>query len=489
MVENDVYIVRTDMKGYPASPYDPPEIYPEFKQSAGNIDKTNFIYSGIRTILFHLGFDRDNYGTASWNPFKNFIKKGDKVVLKPNFVKGNHPLGLEGVLSMITHASVMRPVIDYILLATGGDCQIMIVDVPLQSSDWKEIIQHSGTEALIKYYAAQNIEVALVDLRREIAIFNEENVIIAKEKVKFRKDEDYIAVDLGVDSALAEISQFSDRLEITDYGYGTVPQHHNSLKNEYLIPREILEANCIINLPKLKTHRKAGITCAMKNLIGINGDKSWIAHHRRGLKKNGGDEFEKFVPSVVIRERIWNYLKTKKWGVRLATLLKKIFRKMVWKGQSYEEKSMHDNTAKYREGSWHGNDTIWRCIRDLNQILFYADKKGKMTTVRQRNYCCIVDGIMAAEKEGPMEHLPKKTGILFGGKNPVEVDFAAAEIMGFDYKKIPSIFHSFELKKYPLTSKNPANVKISANVCATDYRYKFLTPAGWKNIYDTFSDI
>ena len=50
-----------------------------------------------------------------------------------------------------------------------------------------------------------------------------------------------------------------------------------------------LEADVIINLPKLKTHQKAGITCALKNLIGINGNKEYLPHHRIGGFELGGD--------------------------------------------------------------------------------------------------------------------------------------------------------------------------------------------------------
>lgn len=73
------------------------------------------------------------------------------------------------------------------------------------------------------------------------------------------------------------------KLEITNYGLGTVAKHHNDNKNEYLIAGTILNADVFINVPKLKTHKKAGVTLSMKNLIGINGDKSWIAHHRAGI--------------------------------------------------------------------------------------------------------------------------------------------------------------------------------------------------------------
>jgi uncharacterized protein (DUF362 family) len=55
--------------------------------------------------------------------------------------------------------------------------------------------------------------------------------------------------------------------------------HHPGV-HQYLVAKEVIEADIIINLPKLKTHRKAGVTCALKNLIGINGNKEYLPHHR-----------------------------------------------------------------------------------------------------------------------------------------------------------------------------------------------------------------
>jgi hypothetical protein len=35
-----------------------------------------------------------------------------------------------------------------------------------------------------------------------------------------------------------------------------------------LIAKDVLEADIIINLPKLKMHKKAGVTNALKNFVG-----------------------------------------------------------------------------------------------------------------------------------------------------------------------------------------------------------------------------
>jgi uncharacterized protein (DUF362 family) len=62
----------------------------------------------------------------------------------------------------------------------------------------------------------------------------------------------------------------------------------------FLIARDILEADLVVNVPKLKAHKKAGITCCLKNLIGINGNKEYLPHHRKGAAEagGGGDNYE-----------------------------------------------------------------------------------------------------------------------------------------------------------------------------------------------------
>lgn len=57
--------------------------------------------------------------------------------------------------------------------------------------------------------------------------------------------------------------------------------HHVGV-HQYLLAKAVLEADVVINLPKLKTHKKAGVTCALKNLIGIHGNKEYSPHHRVG---------------------------------------------------------------------------------------------------------------------------------------------------------------------------------------------------------------
>ncbi len=473
MKDKLVALVKAEKAEYPSAPFNPSQKFPELEKLPykTTIDKDNSVYSAVREVLANL-LDKKNFGTKKWNPLKGFVKPDDNVVIKPNLVFDRHPLKKKGVEAMISHASVIRPIIDYLLLATNGKCRITICDVPLQSAIWKNLIERSGLQELVKFYRDKGIEIKLMDLRYEIALQNKEGVYYKKIK-RIRDPLGYVSVDLGKKSYIQDIIRDYKRLEITDYGLGTVSKHHNPNKNEYLIPRTILNADVIINVPKLKTHRKAGVTLAMKNLIGINGDKSWIAHHRRGV-----DEYPYFVLKDFLKWRITYYLKVyaPKWFL---TFIYWLYKRVTLKGKSVKEVTMKKG-GSLMEGNWYGNDTIWRTILDLNNIIFFADKGGVMREKQQRKYLAILDGIIGMEREGPMEGYPKKTGIIIGGFHPVAVDYVASYVMGFDYRKIHKIREGFKEKYFGLTDFKPEEVIVKGNVRFKDLNFKFNASKGWK---------
>ncbi|SFB14023.1 hypothetical protein SAMN05216587_11543 [Selenomonas ruminantium] len=57
------------------------------------------------------------------------------------------------------------------------------------------------------------------------------------------------------------------------------------------------------------------------------------------------------------------------------------------------QKGQLEEGEKYWNGSWYGNDTIWRTIADLNHILYYANKEGKLQEKRQRKVLIVADMI------------------------------------------------------------------------------------------------
>ena len=78
----------------------------------------------------------------------------------------------------------------------------------------------------------------------------------------------YVIVDLGVKSMVEPISADASKFRVTQYDPRKMFEHQRPGVHRYLIAKDVLDADLVINLPKLKTHKKAGITAALKNLVG-----------------------------------------------------------------------------------------------------------------------------------------------------------------------------------------------------------------------------
>src|SRR5262249_15686205 len=142
------------------------------------------------------------------------------------------------------------------------------------------------------------------------------------------------------------------------------------------LPSSVLSADVVINLPKLKTHRKAGLTAAMKNLVGINGSKDWLPHHAAGSSPNGDEYLRRGA-----RKAIMSALRDRIEGRRSA----RARQAMHWVERAVRATGrVWRFPDPYWEGSWHGNDTLWRMVHDLHRILFCADASGALHPVPQR---------------------------------------------------------------------------------------------------------
>lgn len=416
---------------YPAlPPYHPPQVYPEYPFSPDGIDKTNAVYPAVRQIFRLLQLDRAHQDQNRWNPLGDLIQPGDRVLIKPNLVKHANGLGYDP-RSVVTHGSVIRAVLDYVTLALRGEGTILIGDAPLQGTDIAQVMRVTGLDDVLSFYTRQpGIQVEFTDFRCEKAV-TEGSMVLQREALAGAVG-GYQPVNLGPLSYLNEISSRYQRFRVTDYDRPSMTTHHTLQIHEYLIPRAVLQSTVIINLPKLKTHRKVGATLSLKNLVGINGQKDWLPHHTNLSIDEGGDEYR--YPSwrkrldTRLDERIDVYRgRLRKYALRAGRLMLKFSGKVA------------RFPDPYFEGSWWGNDTLWRTVLDLNRILFYADTYGNMTETVQRRYLSLVDGFLAGEGEGPLEPTPRACGLLMAGFSPGIVDSVCARVMGFDPAKIPLV--------------------------------------------------
>ena len=123
------------------------------------------------------------------------------------------------------------------------------------------------------------------DFRRTTCVFVD-GVRVSTEGLQ--SEDRFVLFDLGRDSLLEPITDARDSFRVTCYDPRLLAKTHAPGRHRYLVARDIIDADVVINLPKLKTHKKAGITCALKNLIGINGNKEYLPHHRIGGSTSGG---------------------------------------------------------------------------------------------------------------------------------------------------------------------------------------------------------
>ena len=149
-------------------------------------------------------------------------------------------------------------------------------------------------ELVALYESALEVELEVIDLRREAVVY-QDGTIVSRRALP-GDPMGYRMVDLGAHSAFEGSGLDPSRFRGADYDPGPTSEHHRDGRNEYLLSETVLSADLVLNLPKLKTHKKTGVTLALKNLVGINGDKNLLPHHCVGAVDDGGDEFPGSAP-------------------------------------------------------------------------------------------------------------------------------------------------------------------------------------------------
>ena len=459
---------------YPTgAPFRPSEMYPEMtgRVDAGN--ESNSVYALMRNLFQLMRLDPQHVGTTDWNPLGELIHPGNKVVIKPNLVRHLHASGGD-YQAVVTHASVVRVIADYVALALRGRGEIVIGDAPVQGTDFNVVLERTGLRDVCDDVAAcWGIPIRLADfrlwtLRRADSRWSEGR----GERLDGDKD-GYQAVDLGCDSMLAELQGSNGRYRVTCYNADTMRAHHNDVRHEYLVAGAILSADVVINVPKLKTHRKVGLTAALKNLVGINGHKDWLPHHRSGSLGEGGDEYQ----HPWLLKRIQTQLHEEVYRHPGAP----VNRMRLLGVRALARLNHHFAPDPFHEGSWHGNDTCWRMVHDLNRLLLYARPDGRMAETAQRRVLTLVDAIVAGERDGPMRPNARKCNLLIAGSNPAAVDAVLSTMIGFDYKKLPLVRRAFEIEKWPLVDFGPDEIETRTN----DSRYAALR-VGVPFVFESF---
>lgn len=385
-----------------------------------------------------------------------FIRPGEKVVLKPNWVK-EHDERFPGPGKwehVVTHPAVIEAVAAWAAAQLGSSGSVVVCDAPQTDSSFAKIRQYCALDAMVDRLSKRfpGVQFQLLDLRPEewTAV---DGVVVEK---RTQPGDPLGSTHVRLNTA-SEFVNFSGqgRLYGASYDMAETNERHSGERHDYLLCRTPMDADVLINIPKLKTHKKVGLTCALKNLVGINANKNWLPHHTEGTPDQGGDQFPRATTKARL-EHSWmgtakRWLKNKPALSRLFVPLKKVGRVIFG-----------DTQKVVRSGNWHGNDTCWRMVLDLNKCLFYFDGSGQRRAKPLR-YLAVVDGIIGGEGNGPMAPDPKPAGVIIAGTHPAAVDTVAATIMGFDWEKIRLLKNAFSMRELNYVPFAPRDIRVISN--------------------------
>lgn len=363
-----------------------------------------------------------------------------RIVLKPNWVLHETDPRFP-IAALVTDARVIA--------AAARACarifpkaRITVCDCPLQRADWPRLCDQTGLASHIRQLTDEfGSRISFHDLRQEVLTYDHGR-LVPVAGVPHGDPAGYREVRLGSTSHFEEISAAAGRFSIHDHDRRKAQANHQKGDHRYYVSQTILDADLIINLPKWKTHSKSGLTGALKNLVGINGDKAYLPHFRQGAPQWGGDEYTdrgRWLAWVqnslreVTREKAWWAYRLLQPGWRLIKAGRTRLRRLFG--------SEMPPDYYVGGGAWYGNETIWRMIYDLNMVVQRLDASGQLQSAPQRHYFCIVDGLVAGEGDGPLYPKPRPVDWLVCGDDPFAVDATLAWFMGYDPSRLQILRH------------------------------------------------
>jgi len=147
----------------------------------------------------------------------------------------------------------------------------------------------------------------------------------------------------------------------------------------YAVSKSFLDADVFINVPKLKTHGWSGITAALKNVMGTT--IRTTSH---------------YLPEKVMTE----YMKRSDYALYRESPLRDVphYKVEYWNGTGFVDRKLIG----------YDNDVLWRSLADLNRVVRYVDKDGKLQGASQRKYVAIVDAILGTDRGVPSAPAPWK---------------------------------------------------------------------------------
>ena len=390
---------------------------------------------------------------------KDILNK--RILLKPNWVLHNRKAN--DAYCLCTHENIILVLTEVLLKKQPSS--IIIGDAPVQGCKWDMLLSENFYQTIDRLKNEYGIPIEIKDFRRVSC----DLVQNTKEENKRSLDE-YVLFDVGEKSYLEPITDENKSFRVTCYNPDRLAESHTKGKHVYCITKDLFDCDTVIAIPKIKTHQKTGITNAMKILVGINGDKDFLPHHRKGGSKTGdcypGNHPLRRASETILDEANrhignWKY-----------SYLQKVS-KLFWK------LSFPSNEHNLAAG-WYGNDTTWRMVFDINTIALYGKKDGSISEIQQRQIYNLCDGIIGGQGNGPLNPDPLPLGILAFTNNAMLMDVVVGYLFKLEIDKIPLLRTANKeiQQNYFQVKVNNENVLLSD---VSQWAVDVILPPGWIN--------
>lgn len=367
---------------------------------------SELLYSSVKALLDkHLSNDKI---------------ESKRILLKPNFVLQ---------CSRIEHQYCLCTNLNLIIATLQVLCEykpksIVIGDAPIQDCDWDKLFDASFIENISLLSDKYCVPISLIDFRK--VIYNSITNLFGESK---RHDEDYLFFDVAERSFLEPITKKHVNYRVTNYDPRRMCQAHSRGKHKYCVAKELFDSDVVITMPKPKTHRMAGMTNSLKILVGINGDKDYLPHHRVGSQSQGGDCYKEYSFYRTVAEKVIDFANMHRGGGKI--------HKYAMKAHRFLWRKSHLTPEVTVNGGWYGNDTVWRMVMDLNLIAKYGKSDGTLSDTPQRTIYSLCDGIVGGQGEGPLNPDPLALGVLAFSNDSYLMDEVMGNLFHLDISRIP----------------------------------------------------
>lgn len=389
------------------------------------------------------------------------IPPGSVVLIKPNWVYHENRSG-GGTECLSTPPDFVLAALELVLECRPS--RVIIGDAPIQGCRWERIVTPGFLQRISDLRPACPVDVE--DFRCTIM---RGSGLEKGHMLDARSGDRLVQFDLGCDSLLEPVSNPPGRFRVSMYDPDLLAARHSPARHQYIIAREALEAEVILNLPKLKTHRKAGLTGALKNLVGLNGHKEYLPHHRKGGTGSGGDCYP---GSSLLKTFAENMLDEANRRIGRASISRWLFGARV----ALTLRRLVSGEAEI-DGGWHGNDTLWRTVLDINRIALYGRLDGSMADTPQRLVFSLTDALICGQGDGPLMPQPCPVGVVTFSDSSAEVDEQHCRLLGLDPERVPVVREAGAAFRWPLSRGHSRGSAAQATLPAEQVPVRL--PSGW----------